>query len=131
MGAEEKNELVLAYQTPEPLLGMLKQVLRTNGFAMKAVTDCSAPIGAAAGVLPAVAGRTEGLPPAAPMLILCGLTEARLDLLLDSLRAAGLRFPFKAVLTETNQYWTPGELYAHLSAEREAILRRMRQDPGR
>lgn len=122
------EERILAYGTPEPLFSLLKQVSGANGFDVKAVTDINEPVGAAAGVLPRIAGRTGGIPPAAPMLVLCGLTEDRLDLFLDVLRTAGLRFPYKAVLTETNRHWLPGELFAHMQAERAAIERRMRQD---
>ena len=121
------NELILVYQTPEPLFALLRHTAEANGFETRLVTEMNDPIGAAAGVLPRVMGRQGGIAPAEPMLVLCGFTDERLDRFLDSLKLAGLRFPFKAVLTETNQYWLPGELFAHMAAEREAIRRRMQK----
>ena len=52
----------------------------------------------------------------------------RLEQFLDVLKSAGLRFPFKAVLTETNRQWLPGVLFAHMLAERAEIQRQLRSD---
>ena len=125
------RELILVYQTQEPFFALLKQAAEPNGFVLKIAEDPGEPIGVTAGVMPPVMGKAAGLPPAAPMLVLCGLTDERLDLFLDSLKMAGLRFPFKAVLTETNRHWLPGELFAHMMAERAEIQRQMEEKKKR
>ena len=125
------RELILVYQTQEPLLALLRQVTEPNGFVLKMAEDPGEPIGVTAGVLPPAMARTAGLPPAGPMLVLCGMSDERLDRFLDVLRSAGLRFPFKAVLTKTNQHWLPGELFAHMLAERAEIQRQMEENKRR
>ena len=122
------KEQILVYQTQEPLFELLQKVAEPNGFVLKRAEDPNEPIGVTAGVLsPAMRG-TGGLPPAAPMLVLCGLSNERLEQFLDVLKSAGLRFPFKAVLTETNRQWLPGVLFAHMLAERAEIQRQLRSD---
>ena len=58
-----------------------------------------------------------------PMLVLAGFGQKRLDLTLAALRKAGLRLPYKAVLTPTNRQWTPLDLYGELVKEHEAMAK--------
>ena len=56
-------------------------------------------------------------------IVLDGLDQRRLDAVLSELRRRKVHIPLKAVVTPTNALWTPGELYAELCREREAIAR--------
>ncbi len=55
------------------------------------------------------------------LLVMDGLDQRRLDAVLSELRRRKVHIPLKAVVTPTNALWTPGELYAELCREREAI----------
>ena len=55
------------------------------------------------------------------LLVMAGLNERQLDMALSELRRRRVYIPLKAVLTPTNAAWTPGELYAELCRERDAI----------
>ena len=56
------------------------------------------------------------------LLILCGLSDEKLDELLARLKKAGVpRTVLKAVVTETNARWTVYELYSHLLEERRQM----------
>ena len=72
-----------------------------------------------------LSGRAEDAAPAEPfadeLLVMAGLNERRLDTVLSELRRRRVHIPLKAVLTPTNAAWTPGELYAELCRERDAI----------
>lgn len=62
---------------------------------------------------------TEPLP--APVLVLDGFTDKRLELLLRALKAADVAVPYKAVVTESNLVWLFSQLYAELEAEHAAM----------
>jgi len=55
------------------------------------------------------------------LLVMAGLNERQLDMALSELRRRRVYIPLKAVLTPTNAAWTPGEMYAELCRERDAI----------
>lgn len=56
------------------------------------------------------------------LLILCGLSDEKLDELLERLKKAGVpRTVLKAIVTETNARWTVYELYSHLLEERRQM----------
>jgi len=57
------------------------------------------------------------------LLVMAGLNERQLDMALSELRRRRVYIPLKAVLTPANAAWTPGELYAELCRERDAIAR--------
>ena len=115
------QERILAYLFSEEQFAVLTQTLAPLGFDVRRETETGRTLGSAAGLGPETRKNGFAPGPAAPMLVLAGLSEERLDLLLAALRQAGLRIPFKAVLTETNRDWLPGELFAHLAAERAAM----------
>lgn len=121
------NELVLLYS---PLVmadaGKLKAVLVQMGVRIKNIgpADTAQTVGHLAGLkgFAAGAGSAPAIPD--PMMVLCGFTSERLDVLLKSLRAAGApRVALKAVLTEHNCAWTLHALYEELRGEREEIAR--------
>lgn len=56
------------------------------------------------------------------LMVLCSFTDERLDELLVKLKKAGVpKIGLKAVVTETNAWWTVYELYSHLLEERRQI----------
>ena len=56
------------------------------------------------------------------MMILSGLSGSRIDLVLTSLKRAGLpKINYKAVLTAENQYWSCIQLYEELKSEHSLI----------
>jgi len=55
------------------------------------------------------------------MMVMCGLSDGELDRFLSELRRVRVNIPLKAILTDTNRAWSAPQLFAELSAEREAI----------
>lgn len=56
-----------------------------------------------------------------PMVIMCGFSNARMNLLLNAMRKAGAIVPLKAMLTPTNQNWTILQLFDQISKEHAAM----------
>lgn len=75
--------------------------------------------------LGAICGSLPGIPPKAPtnmlpaeMIVFAHLTDAQLDEFLTKWKQTGLApVRLKAVLTDTNRFWTPAVLQAQLLAE--------------
>ena len=59
--------------------------------------------------------------PSAPMLVLDGFTEKRLEILLREMKAHGISVPYKAIVTEHNIGWSLSALFAELVREHEAM----------
>ena len=59
--------------------------------------------------------------PSAPMLVLDGFTEKRLEILLREMKAHGVSVPYKAMVTEHNIGWTLSALFGELVREHEAM----------
>lgn len=85
--------------------------------------DYSHPLGYLAGLkdvppaeIPYCGGELDG-----EMLIFAFLNDTRLNQVLAALRKNGVRIPYKAVLTPTNQYWTPLECFEEIRREHEAV----------
>lgn len=55
------------------------------------------------------------------LILICGLSEKRLDKVLFELRRAEVSTDFKAILTQTNKNWTLSRLFSELSRERAAM----------
>ncbi|MGN0536616.1 MAG: DUF3783 domain-containing protein [Acutalibacteraceae bacterium] len=55
------------------------------------------------------------------MLVLCGLTERKLDRVLQALKRRKLVIPYKAVLTDTNKSWSGTELYNEIVKEHQQM----------
>ena len=55
------------------------------------------------------------------MMIFTGLSEMTLDRVLAGLRAQQIRIPYKAILTPTNQHWTPEECFIEIKKEHEQM----------
>lgn len=55
------------------------------------------------------------------MMVMAGLTNARLDVFLAALRKEGIRIPLKAILTPHNSNWTSIQLHDELVLEHEKM----------
>ena len=56
------------------------------------------------------------------MLVFAGLSDARLNQVLLALRRSKSgTFPYKAILTPTNQFWTAPECFAEIAREHELM----------
>ncbi|MEG1857851.1 MAG: DUF3783 domain-containing protein, partial [Pseudoflavonifractor sp.] len=119
------TESVLCY-FPDPEPGARAEgVFAALGIAVRQVAprEVTQTVGYLAG-LPGYSARPAPLVPpriAAPMLVLSGLMDLRLDEALAALRRANLTIPHKAVLTPTNAGWTLAALYEELDKEHRAL----------
>ena len=133
------REMVL-YYAPENAVyvGLIKGVLVQMGIRIKNLTPgrCEKKIGHLAGLdgfedegmisretdVPGVGQQASPMTINEELLVLCGFTEERLDQLLARLKKAGVpRSVMKAIVTQSNAYWTVYELYSHLVEERKQI----------
>ena len=64
----------------------------------------------------------EDVPITEEMLVICGLSDRRLDQLLSRMKIMQVRVSLKAVLTEQNALWSPSQLCGELKGERDAFL---------
>lgn len=136
------KEMVL-YYAPENAVhvSLVKGVLVQMGVRIKNLTPgrCEKKIGYLAGmdgfededvvlgetVVPGVGQQASLMTINEELLVLCGFTEERLDQLLARLKKAGVpRSVMKAIVTQSNAYWTVYELYSHLVEERKQIEQR-------
>ncbi|MEE0954592.1 MAG: DUF3783 domain-containing protein [Eubacterium sp.] len=58
-----------------------------------------------------------------PMIVMCGFSSVRMNLLLNAMRKYGAIVPLKAMLTPTNQNWTVAELFRQISEEHAAMTK--------
>lgn len=82
------------------------------------------PLGVLAGNrdLPGVLGVYEGEELPAPFFVFSSLSGPRLDQVLRALRRCGAGpFPYKAVLTPTNQFWTVLQCFEEIKQEHEKM----------
>lgn len=56
--------------------------------------------------------------PAESLLVMCGLSDKRMDKLLFELRRADVKLDYKAVLTQTNSTWTLPRLMTEMQKEK-------------
>jgi hypothetical protein len=124
---EGMRETVL-YYAPEDkaYASVMRGVLAQMGIRVKNLTPerCVQRIGFLAGMEGCekreVAAGYEKYAPVMgqELLIFCGLTEERLDEVLESLKNAGVpKIDLKAVVTPTNAEWTVYQLYEQLLSE--------------
>lgn len=56
------------------------------------------------------------------MLLMAGISGARMDMVLRALRKSGVGpIPYKAAMTPTNQHWNPVQLFAEIKEEHEKM----------
>lgn len=86
--------------------------------------DYNKPIGVFAGVA-GVSPQQETESPhgeiKSEMMILCGLTERKLDRVLQALRRRKVSIPYKAILTDSNKSWSGAALYHELVEEHKKM----------
>ncbi len=123
------RETILLFQiTDKKMKTAVASALLPLKIRVKQVSaeECGKKLGILAGVLPeeeteAPAASADGEPLTDPMMILCGIDGRKLNLVLAALRSKNVRIPYKAVLTPSNQEWTPAECLAELKREHEAM----------
>lgn len=122
MAASREKVLYFAPQ-PSEQTAALKTVLVRMGVRIKNVEAAS--VGQTVGFLLGRKGFAESDAPAeapsAPMLVLDGFTEKRLEILLREMKAHGVSVPYKAIVTEHNIGWSLSALFAELVREHEAM----------
>ena len=123
-------QTILAFNLNAPALDALGKICADLGLRMKAVPKEGflMPLGGMIG-MPV---RSVSSPSAEnfdePMLVMCGLNEAKLNGFLQALRRSSVpAIPLKAVLTPTNAAWNALTLHEELRREHEQMLR-MRKD---
>lgn len=120
-------ETILLYNIAgTPLAAALKPLLLKMKFRVKIISPAQyrQQIGFLAGVHGFSDNGTlyEGEAFEEPMLVLCHLTEQRLDRFLLEMRQKKIpKIALKAVLTAQNQTWDSLTLYHELKAEHEAL----------
>ncbi len=124
---EIMKETILLFQiTDRKLKTAITAALLPLKIRVKQVSsvDFGKKLGVLAGTL-TDSSDADALPAAEPltdsMMILCGIEGSRLDRVLAALRSKNVRLPYKAVLTPSNQEWTPAECLSELKREHEAM----------
>ena len=115
------REKVLYFEPqPSEQTAALKTVLVRMGVRIKNVEAVSA--GQTVGFLLNRKGfDATADAPSAPMMVLDGFTEKRLDILLREMKAHGVSVLYKAMVTEHNIGWTLSDLFTELVREHEAM----------
>jgi len=94
--------------------------LRMNIRVIDVPTACQS-----ASIRDLLSGTAQGAPAADPfdreMLVMNGFEHGDLNFFLNELRRTGCGVALKAVVTETNQYWSAEQLYRALLAESAAL----------
>ena len=88
--------------------------------------DYNQPLGALAGIkdIPKLSESYEGEELNDTLFVFAFFTDARLNQALAALRKSGAGpFPYKAILTPTNQTWNAMQCFLEIKEEREAILK--------
>lgn len=121
-------ERILLYNMPDAdKRRVLQKALRPLGMTLQYVErqDYLKPLGTLAGekLFFTVDKMYEGPELAGSMLVMAGLSSERVDQVLQAIRSSGLQLPYKAVLTDTNRYWTSLMLFEELQKEHMAFLK--------
>ena len=129
------KETILLFHIDEPSLKQaLQKALLPFRIRLKRVpeSDYVLTLGELAGLPPLAAAEpapsddeafsateTDSIP--APMMIFAGIPDGKLNLILNRLRDSRIRLPYKAVLTPTDQSWTPVQCFREIRREHEAM----------
>ena len=124
MAASREKVLYFAPQAEEQTAA-LKTILVRMGVRIKNVEADSAgqTIGCLLGRKGFATTEEQAQAPSAPLLVLDGFTEKRLEILLREMKAHGVFVPYKAIVTEHNIGWTLSALFAELVREHEKMSR--------
>ncbi|MGN0550308.1 MAG: DUF3783 domain-containing protein [Acutalibacteraceae bacterium] len=126
------RELVLLYNFEGERLRKVKFALMPLKVGIKVVEkeDFSQPIGYLAGIKDIEASKEacseDGF--SDEMLLMCGFTGQRVDMLIRALRKSGVgAIPLKAVITPTNKTWSSIALHNAVRADYEEMKRKAGQ----
>ncbi len=122
------SELVLSYGIDSIIQPQLSEVLESLNIKERWITDekLNQQVGYLAGFPSfeqgeeAVNGSTVNCQ---GMICMCGLSSARMNVLLKTLREKGIIIPIKASVTATNQHWSFQKLLEELNKEHDAIAK--------
>lgn len=117
---------VLCYNVETEKLGRLEEITAKSRIRLKKIdssneSDYYLTIGEAVGLLPKVEKKSGDYLFFDEMLVIYNLGNSGLDKLLGDLRAADLKIPYKAILTNTNMNWLPKDLIVELKKEHEEM----------
>ncbi len=121
------RECVLLFQFEQTKQKKLVAQLMLSKFKVKVVglEEMEQPIGYLAGnkeLFQEEAAPQQAHPLDGEMLVMAGITPNRLNMVLQSIRKAGIGpVPYKAVVTQTNQTWKAKDLLEELKKEHEAM----------
>lgn len=125
---------VLLYNIGREKLPKIRFILFKLGLTAREVSpaEFDRPIGALAGLEGFEAAETDaGEPFAGEMLVMCGLSSPQFSVFLNALRQNRCTVALKAVLTETNAWWSAARLYRELAAEHAALQKAKPQDAAK
>lgn len=117
-------EKLLLFQFTDSDAKKAKQIASNLKISCEIVDParCSQPLEAlVSGKTNPLAAPFTGTMPEESLMLICGLSDKRLDKLLFELRRAKVHVDYKAALTPTNQKWDFPHLLLEMRAERAAI----------
>lgn len=128
---DAQPQMLLFHFAPDERTMRIIHTLTVNGIAVKNVSAAeeTASIGFLFGLPGYESGSRRGLPGAVreEMLVMKGFNQPMLEDFLRFFREEGIRrVELKAMLTPTNAAWSGGELYRHMTLEREALRKRQK-----
>ena len=127
------REAILVFGGDEGLTAQLRRTLLPLKVMVRPIprSEYGHTLGRLAGdrSCPAAEEPYEGEELDQPLLVMAGFADERVDQVLAALRRAGLRIPYKAMLTATNRLWNVPDLYQEIRREHEAMAAYRRPSP--
>jgi hypothetical protein len=115
------KQSILLFNFPKQQTLKLRKAFLPLKIRLKNISksDFIQPVGYLAGIKEiAPVNNAETVPLSDPMMVMCGFTNAQLDLILSAARKSGAgAIPYKAILTPSNQNWNASELLHELKEE--------------
>ena len=121
------KETVIVYNIEGDRLSKLKMTLIPLRIALKIVSEeeFSQPIGFLLGMKDVEnSSENAGESFDEELLVMSGFTGAKVERFLRSLSKKGVKIPLKAVVTETNRFWSGCELYKAVKVDHEEMSKR-------
>lgn len=121
------KETILLFNLPDKKSRLaIEKALFPLKVCLRAVSkeNYNQPLGVLAGIkeIPAAEGTFYGEELPGTMFVFAFLTDTKLNQVLAALRKSGAGpFPYKAVLTPTNQFWTAHECFREIAREHETM----------
>ena len=119
----QKQELLLLYGFSEERLAVITEIAKGLKIAKRIIKPLE--ISQRVGFLIGKKGFKEEPPAAEPLdkelLVIAHLSPKRLDKLLEAMKAAEFKVPYKCVLTPKNTLWTLDYLAEHMTQEHASM----------